>query len=91
MIAGAEISIFAVLIIARPIATKLMPLVRVAAAFYAAFFLLSYQFSTMFDDVRQVGNAMKKCSIERTRGHRLPGWGRLVSACLLLIDCQIVV
>jgi membrane-associated phospholipid phosphatase len=65
VIAGAAIGIFVVPIIARPIATKLMPLVRAAEAkkkaiFYVAFFLLSYQFSTMSDDVRQVGNALKK-------------------------------
>jgi hypothetical protein len=49
---------FVVPIIARPIATKLMPLVWAAeakkkAVFYAAFFLLSCQFGTMFDDARQ--------------------------------------
>jgi hypothetical protein len=58
VIAGAAIGIFVVPIIARPIATKLMPLVWAAeakkkAVFYAAFFLLSYQFGAMFDDVRQ--------------------------------------
>jgi hypothetical protein len=58
VIAGAAIGIFVVPITARPIATKLMPLVWAAeakkkAVFYAAFFLLSCQFGTMFDDVRR--------------------------------------
>jgi hypothetical protein len=78
--AGAAIGIFVPPIIARPIATKLMPLVWAAeakkkAVFYATFFLLSYQFGTMFDDVRPVGNALKKMFDQEEQRAQITGMG----------------
>jgi membrane-associated phospholipid phosphatase len=65
IIAGASIGIVVATVIARPIAVKLAPWVwtaekRSQALFYAGFFALSYQFTTMFDDVRRVGSALEK-------------------------------
>ena len=65
IIAGAAIGIVITMVIARPIAAKLAPSVWAAekkshALFYAGFFALSYQFTTMFDDVRRTGSALRK-------------------------------
>jgi undecaprenyl-diphosphatase len=65
VIAGAAIGILALLLAARPIANKIMPWIwameeRHKAIFYAVFFVVSYQFCTMFDDVRSFGGGLLK-------------------------------
>jgi membrane-associated phospholipid phosphatase len=65
VVAGAAIGVAVTLLLARPISTKVMPWVRLAeerykALFYASFFVISYQFCTMFDDIRHIGSALKK-------------------------------
>jgi len=65
VVAGATIGVAVALLFARPVSTKVMPWVRLAeekyrALFYASFFVISYQFCTMFDDIRHVGSALKK-------------------------------
>src|SRR6185312_628262 len=65
IIGGAVIGIFAAFFIARPIQSKLIPWVVVAekkyaAIFYAIFFVLSYEFMTMFIELRRVSHALKQ-------------------------------
>ena len=75
IIAGAAIGIFVAVVVARPIAAKLGPWVWAAekrhqAFFYAAFFVLSYQFTTMFDDVRRAGRALHNLEHMQTEGYK---------------------
>ena len=65
IIAGAVTGILVALLIAPPIGAKLSPYVfaaekRSTALFYAAFFTLSFQFATMFNDVRHIASEIYK-------------------------------
>jgi membrane-associated phospholipid phosphatase len=65
IIGGAVIGILVGSLIAPPIGVKLSPYVLAAekrrtALFYAAFFALSFQFATMFNDVRQTASEISK-------------------------------
>jgi membrane-associated phospholipid phosphatase len=65
IIAGAVIGILVASLIASPIGAKLSPYVLAAekrrtALFYAAFFALSFQFATMFNDVRHTASEVHK-------------------------------
>ena len=62
---GAVIGILVALFIAPPIGAKLSPYILAAektkmALFYAAFFALSLQFVTMFDDIRHTASVISK-------------------------------
>jgi membrane-associated phospholipid phosphatase len=64
IIAGAALGVFTALIVARPLEAALMPWIadvekRYTAVFYAMFFVLSYEYMTMFSELRSVGNAIK--------------------------------
>jgi membrane-associated phospholipid phosphatase len=64
IIAGAAVGVLTALVVARPLGVWLMPSIadverRYTAVFYAGFFVLSYEFVTMFDEARRVGNAVK--------------------------------
>jgi len=65
IIGGAIIGILVALLIARPIGAKLLPYVlaaekKNAALFYAGFFVLSFEFATMFNDVRHTVSEVHK-------------------------------
>jgi hypothetical protein len=73
--AGAAIGIFVARVVARPIAAKLAPWVWAAekrhqAFFYAGFFVLSYQFTTMFHEVRRAGLALHNLEYMQTEGYK---------------------
>ena len=62
---GAVIGILVALFIAPPIGAKLSPYILAAekkkpALFYAGFFALSFQFATMFDDIRHTASVISK-------------------------------
>ena len=64
IIGGAAIGVFTALIVARPLQIGLMPWVldmekKYTAAFYATFFVLSFETVTMFGEARRVGSAIK--------------------------------
>lgn len=64
ILGGAAIGVLVALVVARPMQSSLMPWImalekRYTAAFYVAFFILSYEFMTMFIELRRVGQALK--------------------------------
>jgi membrane-associated phospholipid phosphatase len=64
IVAGAALGVVTALVVARPLQARLMPWIAEVeridtAVFYAMFFVLSYEFMTMFGEVRRVGNAIK--------------------------------
>ena len=72
MIGGAVIGIVVALFIARPIGAILSPYVlafekKRTALFYAAFFALSFQFTTMFNDVRHTASEIYKPFLDAGR------------------------
>jgi membrane-associated phospholipid phosphatase len=65
IIAGAALGVFTALVVARPLQIWLMPWIadverKYTAVFYSMFFVLSYEFMTMFDEAREVGNAIRR-------------------------------
>ena len=63
IIAGAALGVFTALVVARPLQVTLMPWIaavekRYPPVFYAMFFVLSYEFVSMFDEARHVGTAL---------------------------------
>jgi membrane-associated phospholipid phosphatase len=64
IIAGAALGVFTALVVARPLQVTLMPWIaavekKYPPAFYAMFFVVSYEFMTLFIEARRVGTAIK--------------------------------
>jgi undecaprenyl-diphosphatase len=64
IIAGAVLGVVTAVVVARPLQVRCMLWIadvekRDPAVFYATFFVLSYEFMTMFEEARRVGNAIK--------------------------------
>jgi len=64
IIAGAALGVFTALVVARPLQVALMPWIaavekKYAPVFYAMFFVVSYEFMTLFIEARRVGTAIK--------------------------------
>jgi membrane-associated phospholipid phosphatase len=64
IIAGAALGVFTAFVVARPLQVSLLPWIaavekKYPPVFYAMFFVVSYEFMTMFSEARRVGNAIR--------------------------------